>query len=470
MLIVRECDRSRRAVTRRHFLTAGAVGVGGLTLASMLRAEAEAGIRSSRKAIINLHLDGGPSQLDTIDMKPDAPREVRGSLGSMPTSLSGFRICEFMPKVAALAEKFVFLRSLVGAAGQHDAFQCLSGFDRTSLTSIGGRPAMGSILSRLNGSTTDAAPPFVDLMQGRALVRNSARPGFLGAAYGPFRPDMSKLFLRPLEDGMKKELSALGDGHVTSLALLDALSPERLRRRLGLLEEFDAFRRQVDAKADSEMVAMDRFTQQAFGILTSGRLAEAMDLGRENPRVLEAYTLPARRVERFKHSDDDRATLKALLARRLVEAGVRCVSVSLSDFDTHTENDKRMRHLLPILDHMLATLVTDLERRGMLDDVTVIAWGEFGRTPRIDTNGAGRHHWQAVAPAILAGGGMKTGQVIGATDRHAAEVVSRPLHYQDVIATLYHNLGIDLDTTTIEDPSGRPQYLLDRGQPIAEVV
>src|SRR5262245_6444940 len=188
-------------VSRRKFLAAGVIG-GGLTLANLLRAEAAAGAGSSHKAVINLHLDGGPPQMDLIDPKPQAPAEIRGEFASIATALPGVQICEHLPKLAAAADKLVFIRSLVGAASAHDAFQCHSGFDAKNLASIGGRPAMGSIVSKLRGTAADVAPSFVDLMQGRPLVRNSARPGFLGPTYQAFRPDMSKLFERPLEPGM----------------------------------------------------------------------------------------------------------------------------------------------------------------------------------------------------------------------------------------------------------------------------
>jgi uncharacterized protein (DUF1501 family) len=299
-------------------------------------------------------------------------------------------------------------------------------------------------------------------------VRNSARPGFLGPTYNPFRPDLSRLFARELEPGMKKELAARGADHTIRLTLVDGLSPERLSDRTRLLASLDGVRRDLDASGTME--AMDRFTQQAAAILTSGRFAAAMDLSQESPRVLERYTPSgASAGERFYTSEVATSARKLLLARRLVEAGVRCVSVSFSDFDTHARNFPRLRQLLPIIDHGLYALVTDLEERGMLGDVSVVVWGEFGRTPRINKEG-GRDHWPAVGPALLAGGGMKVGQVIGATDRHAGAVVSRPVSYQDVFATLYHNLGIDPDATTLTDPNRRPQHLLDQGQPIRELV
>ncbi|HAA71970.1 MAG: hypothetical protein CMJ70_00050 [Planctomycetaceae bacterium] len=459
----RQCD----GMTRRRFLTAGALGAGGLTLADLFRNEASAGIAASDRAIINIHLDGGPPQMDTIDLKPNAPSEVRGEFQPIATRIPGFQVCELMPRLAAMADRFSYIRSLVGAAGQHDAFQCQSGFRKANMAALGGRPAMGCALTRLRGSSDDPAPTFVDLLQGRPLVRNSARPGFLGPSFKPFRPDISKIFPRPLEVGMVKELAALGNNHTTSLALNDTLDAKRLGDRASLLTELDRVKCELDASGNME--ALDRFHQQAASILTSGRFADALDLSKIAPHELKRYTAPASSVERFVTADDHRSMRKFLLARRLVEAGVRCVSVSFSDFDTHSGNFTRMKHMLPILDQGLTALVSDLEERGMLDHVTIVAWGEFGRTPKINKN-AGRDHWPQVAPAILTGGGMNLGQVIGATDRTAATATSRPIHYKDVFATLYHTIGIDPHHATVIDPTGRPQYLLDHGQPISELV
>ena len=376
-------------------------------------------------------------------------------------------MCELMPRMAAMADKFVFIRSLTDSSGRHDAFQTQSGFRPQSLASFGGRPAMGCVLTKLLGRATDVAPTFVDLMQGRPLARNSSRPGFLGPSYKPFRPDMSKFFQRELEAGMKVELARLGSNHTTKLTLSNDLSANRLNQRSSLLTSLDSLRREVDASG--KMDAMDRFHQQAASILLSGRLADALDLDKEDPRVRARYELGREIKERHVTSDLPNATLKFLMARRLIEAGVRCVSLTISDFDTHSSNFPRMRLALPIVDHGLSTLVEDLEGRGMLDDVTIVAWGEFGRTPKINKNG-GRDHWPRVGPAFLAGGGMQTGQVIGSTDRTASTPTSRPVIYQDMFATLYRNLGIDAHKTTIVDPSGRPQYLLDRGQPLREVM
>lgn len=463
----RHCD----GISRRSFLTAGAFGLGAtsLTLPELLRAESVAGIGSSNKAIINVHLDGGPPHMDMIDMKSSAPVEIRGEFFPIQTALPGVEVSELMPQLAAMADRFTLIRSLVGSAGRHDGFQCQSGFSNKELTSIGGRSAMGCMVSKLLGTADDIAPPFVDIMQGRPLVRNSARPGFLGPSYKPFRPDISSMFQRELETGMKGELSRLGGDHTVSLTLNESLSIDRLQTRRGLLGQLDRIKRSVDASG--MMDAMDSFTQQAVSILTSGRFAEAMDLTQEDPRTVQRYTAKGDpSAEKFYTAEGPESTRKFLLARRLIEAGVRCVSVSISDFDTHSKNFPRMRQLIPIVDHGLTALVSDLEERGMLDDVTIVAWGEFGRTPRVDPKSGGRHHWPRVAPAILAGGGMSAGQVIGATDRTAGSAISRPVHYKDVFATLYANLGIDARNTTIVDPQGRPQYLLDEGHALPELT
>ena len=454
-------------MNRRSFLKAGVLGFGGLTFADMLRFEAAAGVHSSNKAIINIHLDGGPPQMDLIDPKPDAPSEIRGEFGSIRTKIPGFHLTELLPRLAAHADKYVFLRSLVGADGNHNAFQCQSGFNEKDLAGVGGRPAMGCVVNKLLGKSQDIAPGFVDLMQGRPFVRNSARPGFLGPTNSAYRPDISHLFPLALSVGMKAELEGRSTGRSESLALTQGLSVDRLEDRVGLLRNLDTIRRDVDNSGS--MAALDKFTQLSLGILTSGKFADALDLEKEDPKVLARYTPRIVMPEMRETMESPKSAQKFLLARRLIEAGVRCVSLSIGDFDTHEDNFTRIRYLGPLLDHALDTLVTDLDERGMLNDVMIIVWGEFGRSPKINAK-AGREHWPQVAMGIMAGGGLKTGQVIGSTDRHAADVTSRPVHYQDVFATLYRHLGIDARNTTITDTTGRPHNLVDVGRPIEEVI
>ena len=453
--------------SRRSFLCAGSLGIAGLSLAELLAAEAAAGTAGSRKSVILIHLDGGPPQMDLIDPKPDAPLDLRSPFAPISTNVPGLQLTELMPRCATIADRLVLLRSLVGSDGKHHAFQCQSGYKENVLQSIGGRPALGCVVNHLLGTPADEVPNFVDLMQGRPLVRNSARPGFLGPSVKPFRPDISDRWKRELEQGMKGELARLGSGHKTELKMIQEIPVSRLDDRLKLLGSIDSFSRALDQSGSME--AMDHFTRQAYRILTSGSFAGAMDIDREDPQVLAHYTPKTELSGNPSYtSEGPDAALKFLLARRLVEAGVRVVSLSLSDFDTHSDNNPRMRHLGPLFDFGLHALVTDLESRGMLDDVTVLAWGEFGRTPKVNSKG-GRDHWPRLSMGMIAGGGISGGLVLGATDRVAGEVTDRPVAYADVIATLYHALGID-PQTVIHDSTGRPHVLIDHGEVIRELV
>ena len=451
---------------RRSFLKAGALGVGSLTLTDLLRAESAAGVRSSTKAVINIHLDGGPPQMDLIDPKPDAPSEIRGEFKSLPTKIPGLHLTELLPRLAANADKYVFLRSLSGAMGNHDAFQCQSGFSDKDLAFIGGRPAMGCVVSKLLSTSKDSAPAFVDLMQGRPLVRNSARPGFLGTASSAFRPDISHLFERQLENGMKAELARRGSGHSQSLALTKGLTVGRLEDRVSLLRDLDTIRRDIDSSGS--MHALDEFNQLSLGILTSGRFAAAMDLSKEDPKVLERYTPRIiRPADAFGSMESPKCAQKFLLARRLIEAGVRCVSISISDFDTHSRNFTAMRYLGPLIDHALHTLVTDLDERGMLQDVLIVVWGEFGRTPKINDK-AGRDHWPRAMFALFAGGGIRGGRVLGASDDQGQEPAAEGYSPDQLAATFYHALGID-HRQEYATPSGRPVMIVRDGKVIPEL-
>ena len=450
--------------SRRQVLIAGSLGFAGFGLADLLRAEAVSG-SGKVNSIINIHLDGGPPQHETIDPKPDAPDGIRGEFRPIATRVSGIRISELMPKTASILDRFALIRSLVGSAGAHDAFQCQSGYDDKDLRSVGGRPAVGCVVGKLLGRAEDPVPAFIDLLQGRALVRNSARPGFLGPSYSPMRLDLSAMFPRELEKEMKTELAARTKQSI-QLTLTQGITGARIADRRTLLHQFDAVRRGVDTLGS--MDAMDRFEQQAVSILTSDRLAIALDPERETASTLARYTPPPISGKLFETAEDERSARKLLIARRLVEAGVRCVSVSFSDFDTHSNNTPRMRQLVPIVDHAVHALVTDLEERGMLDRVAVVLWGEFGRTPKINREG-GRDHWPEVSPAWMCGGGISGGRAIGATDKTGSRVVERPVSWQDMFATLYRTLGIDAAQTVLKDPTGRPQFALDTGKPIHEL-
>ena len=419
------------------------MGAMSLSLADIFRAEAKAGTRSSHKAVINVFLPGGPPHQDMWDIKTEAPAEIRGEFKPIATKVPGIQICEVFPRLAALMDKAAVIRSVVGNDGRHDLFQCNTGWTQESLPGIGGRPSLGAAIAKLQGVVDPAVPPFVGLAAPTAHRQWSdpGQTGYLGASYAPFKPD------GPALANMKL--------HTTTDQLAD-------RRRL--LSSFDTLRRDWDATG--AVTGVDSATSLAFDVLTSSKLLEALDLSKEDPRLRDRYGTG----QPFKFQYDGAPTVNEhlLIARRLVEAGVRCVTLSYGRWDSHGDNFNLVRDHGAKLDQCLSALIEDLDLRGMLDDVTVIAWGEFGRTPRVNA-GAGRDHWPQVSCAFLAGGGIRGGQAIGATNRLGEYAKDRPVHVQEVLATLYHNLGIDTSATTISDPTGRPQYLVEKPK-IAELV
>ena len=304
---------------------------------------------------------------------------------------------------------------------------------------------MGSILSRVAGPVNENVPPAFDLSMHMAhLPYNLPGAGFLGAGHRPFKPT--------------------GQGQED--LKLNGVSPLRLGGRRSLLESFDNFRRDVDSR---NVAGLDAFTQQAFGVLTSSKLAEALDLSLEDPKMRASYGKDDPHCLPYSSKGYQAHMSKFLLARRLVEAGARCVTVAFADYDWHGSCFAHGKKVHPLLDQGLSALITDLHQRGLDKDVTVLVWGEFGRTPKINER-AGRDHWNKVSAALLAGGGMRTGQVIGVTDKTASEATDRPVRFEDVHATLYHNLGIDPMATTVTDLTGRPRYLLEKGTVIRELV
>ncbi len=436
--------------SRRNFLKIGGLGLAGLTLPDLLRAEASGGVSGSRKSVIMIYLVGGPPHQDMFDLKPEAPAEIAGPWRPIPTSVPGFEICEAFPRLAGMADKLVAIRSLVGNQAGHDAVQVFNGHHPKQPTPTGGWPQFGSVVARLQSSHSEQTPPFVSLCYPCTHgPYNEPGPGFLGAAYTPFRP------LGPTRDDL----------------VLQGVTLERLADRRSLLRSFDDFRREADASGT--MHGMDAFTEQAMGLLTSSRLAEALDISREDPRTLARYGTGDPKI--FMDSNGaPRVPQSLLLARRLIEAGARVVTLNYSKWDWHggANNSifKREAEDFPVFDQCVSALVEDLHQRGLADDCTVIIWGEFGRTPKISAQ-VGRDHWPQVNCALLAGGGMQTGQIIGATDRLAGEAVSRPVTFGEVYATLYRNLGIDAARATIADYTGRPQYLLEgNASPLAELA
>lgn len=440
---LRMCDR----IPRRSFLQIGGLAMGGLSLPQLLAAEAQAGESSSHKAVIMIFLAGGPPHQDMLDLKPSAPVEVRGEFEPIETSVPGIQISELMPRVAGMMDRFAIIRSLTGAEGRHDAFECCTGHHFRGNQPQGGWPAIGSSLSRLMGPVDPSIPAYVDLSHKMAHDPwNIKGPGFLGMNHAPFRPD----------------------GKAMQNITLRDISGDRLNSRTSLLSELDRFRRAADKNRAEGLY--DDFTEQALGVLTSSRLVEAMDLSKEDPATRARYGKDNPDVLGYSHDKGYQAIMSRFLqARRLVEAGARCVTCSFAHFDWHGGNFSRARKVVPLLDQGVAALVEDLHERGLDKDVTVLVWGEFGRTPKINER-AGRDHWPRVHAALMAGGGMPTGQVIGATNRLAEEASDRPVHMQEVFATVYRNLGINVASTTIPDNNGRPQYLLDRHEPIAELT
>ncbi|MFO1005104.1 MAG: DUF1501 domain-containing protein [Planctomycetaceae bacterium] len=440
------CD----GTTRRQFLRIGGLALGGMSMPQILRAQ-EASPRArgraiSHKAVIMIYLSGGPSHQDMYDLKMDAPKEVRGEFRPISTNVPGIEICQHMPRLAKMMDKFAIIRSLYGGPDQHASDMCLSGYPIGPKGRQDNHPSLGSAVAKLQGSVDPAVPPFVGLTikTRHEPYCNPGQSGFLGQAYSPFQPD--------------------GEG--MSNMRLTGTSLDHLRDRQQLLTGFDRFRRHLDASPRWQ--GADVFTQKAFDVLASSKLVEAMDLSKEPDSLRDRYgrgdASPAFGEDAGPHWMD-----QFLMARRLVEAGVRCVTLSFGSWDRHGGNFEQLPVQLARLDQGITALVEDLHARGLDQDVSVVAWGEFGRTPRINASG-GRDHWPQVSCALLAGGGMKMGQVIGSTNRLGEVPQDRPVHFQEVFATLYHQLGIDVGNTTIADPSGRPQFLVDRRDVIRELV
>ncbi len=430
--------------SRRDFLRIGGLAMGGLALPQLLQAEQLAGIRKSHKAVIMIYLVGAPPHQDMFDLKTDAPLEIRGPHRPMRTNVPGIEISEHMPRCARIMDKLVPIRTMYGSpSGDHDSFICYTGRP-VPKQPPGGWPSLGSTLSKLQGQTDPGIPAFVGLAPkaGHPPYGSPGHPGFLGPAHSAFRPN---------GPGMED-------------LQLNGVTLDRLSDRRALLTGFDRFRRELDNSGVVE--GLDAFNQQAFGILTSSKLMEALDVGREPAKVRERYG----KGDPANYGDGaPRNCEQFLVARRLVETGARCVTLNFGRWDFHSNNHSELLTHLPLFDQAMSALVEDLHERGLDKDVAVVAWGEFGRTPQINADG-GRDHWPQLGCALLAGGGMRTGQVIGATDRLGGEIAERGVHFGEVFATLYNQLGLDTARVTIPDLTGRPQYLVDGWQPMRELV
>jgi len=436
-------------VSRRDCLRIGALGVGGLTLADVLRQRlrADASGESRAKSVIMVYLPGGPSHMDMYDMKPEAPVEYRGEFAPIRTNVPGTTICEWMPRQASLADKFSIVRGLQ-TRGNHDPTELLTGIHAAASGQIGSvrRPAFGCVISKLR-ENAGPIPPYVSTSDHRLLrsYDDPEEPAYLGPSHRPF--------------------SAIGP-IMQNLGLSRDISRVRLDDRRQLRRTFDRLPRAMDHRGAFE--GMDSYTARALDMITSTRVRDALDVEREPLALRDRYGPPG---------------LDFLRARRLVEAGVSVVSVAArfpvripeandpGGWDTHAHNFKLLRAKLPIYDRAVSALLTDLHERALLDDVAVVIWGEFGRQPRIgDVTPDGRGHWGAAGFAFLAGGGMHGGRLIGETDRRGERARFRPYRPQNVLATLYHVLGVNAAATTLTDHSGRPQFLLDHPEPIAELV
>jgi hypothetical protein len=452
----RFCD----GLSRREFLQIGALG-GALTLADRLRLHAQGRTGPGpiapvpNKSVIMIHLVGGPAQLDTYDLKPDLPVEYRGEFRPIQTNVAGIQICEHFPRQAALMDKLTVLRSLAASPPNgHTDSEIVSGYNEAENLRAH-HPSFGAVVSRLRGPSSQGVPPYITL---RAMSFPNAasrayemETGYLGVAHRPFIPT--------------------GPG-MADLTLTPGVSASRLHERTALLDAFDQVRRDLDASGT--MSGLDAFQGRALELLTSSALRNALDLSKEDPRVVDRYSL-AGGPRNYGLAPGHSMGTQLLLARRLVEAGAGFVSVALGYWDTHGgqgANDlgfhTMRRKECPLMDKAFSALVEDLHQRGLDKDVLVIAWGEFGRTPRINPIG-GREHWLPVMSAVIAGGGLKTGQVIGSSDARGEFPKDRPYRIAQVLATIYQTIGID-PAMTFPSNAGRPMHILDDREPIAELL
>ncbi|MFO0841090.1 MAG: DUF1501 domain-containing protein [Gemmataceae bacterium] len=413
----RYCD----GLTRRNFLQLGAFGAG-LSLAGLLRAREKAG--SSSKAAIMIYLPGGPSHLDMYDLKPDAPKEYRGEFHPIKTNVPGVQVCEHFPLQAKMWDKLAVVRPVVSVEEHSDSLVMTGWSEQANRTA--NHPSFGAVMSKLRGAAANDIPPFVSL---RGMSRGT-EPGFLGIAHRPFTPD--------------------GPGF-RNLRPAGGVDGTRMDDRRSLLSSFDDLRRDIDQTGT--MKGIDSFTSRAFDMVTSGAVRKALDLTKEEPRSRDRY----KGVEAF------------LTARRLVESGVGCVTLSVGGWDTHSGNFKTLKRQLPQVDRGVANLVQDLHDRGMDRDVVVVMWGEFGRTPRINNSDGGRDHWSPVMSALVAGGGLKMGQAVGATSARGEYPRDRRYTVQQVLSTLYHAVGVD-PAKAFPNGSGRPMHILEDREPVAELI
>lgn len=424
--------------TRRGFLKVGSLALGGLTLPGLLRARAAQGGPTKKKSIILIWQAGGPSHIDMYDLKPNAPAEFRGEFKPIATNVNGIQIGEHLPYQAKIMDKLAIVRSAYHTNAGHGMGSqwMLTGYQPTIEVNDNIFPSTGSVVAKMNGPNDPGLPAYVNLPR----LLNLGKAAYLGASYNPFAPDND-----PNQDSFQ----------VRNLKLPGRVDAARLDRRKDLLKDIDTIRRDIDTRGD--LLGLDTFYREALEMVTDTKAQKAFDVQKEPMKLRDQY------------GRNDLGQC-CLLARRLVEAGVTFVTIQAGGgWDSHKDNFKQLKtSLLPKFDQALAGLVSDLHERGLQDDVLVLAYGEFGRTPRINTD-AGRDHWPGAMSIVYAGGGLKMGQVIGTTDSTAAYPTSKPYTPGCVLSTMYHVLGIDHKHVFYDDAQ-RPMPILAEGEPIKELV
>jgi hypothetical protein len=442
----RFCD----GIHRRSFLQAGVLGVGGLALSDLMRIQSLGAVRpSAETSVILFWMSGGPGHMETWDPKPEAVAQYRGPFGAIGTSVPGVQFGELLPEQAKIMNHLSVLRTVNHGSGDHTKANhwMLTGFAGPAFdaadNTIQRRPSLGSATARLRGANRPGMPAYVGAPHLRGGTDNLFHYAvYLGGGSNPFIVNSD-----PNEDRYR----------VRDLSLSNDLTFGRLESRQSLLQAID----QLSARADQQMSDVSAHQQRAFDLLTSRQVRDAFDISREPASLRDNYG---------RHTFGQ----SALLARRLVESGVTFVTVNCVPWDHHgtagrLRTEEGARQLIPPFDKALAALVRDLIDRGLFEKTLVVAMGEFGRTPRMNADG-GRDHWGDTFSVLMAGGGMRAGQVIGKSNPRGEYVAERPLDPQDVAATVYHHLGIDARNITFPDRTGRPMYLLERGEPIRELV
>jgi hypothetical protein len=428
--------------SRRSFLRVGSLALGGLTLPWLLRQRARAGQTTSlglpHKSVILIWQAGGPSHIDTFDLKPNAPSEVRGEFKPIATSVPGIQISEHLPLQAQITDKLAILRSAYHTNAGHGMGSqwMLTGYQPTIEVNDNIYPSCGSVVAKMRGPNEQGLPAYVNLPRNL----NLGKAAYLGASYNPFAPDND-----PNSSNFR----------VRNMRLPGQVDATRLRRRRELMQDLDHIRRDIDAKGD--LAGLDTFYRDAMEMVTNTRAQAAFDIGNEVPKLRDHYG---------RHDLGQ----CCLLARRLVEAGVTFVTIQAGGgWDTHGDNFKQLKtQLLPKFDQAVAALVSDLHDRGLQNDVLVMAMGEFGRTPRINS-GAGRDHWPGAMSILYAGGGLKMGQAIGTTNANGEHPTSKAATPGCVLSTMYHVLGID-HHHVFHDQAQRPLPILNEGEPVRELV